>query len=479
MKKENLSSIKERWAHLRFSIIAQLLTCPPDNISEAIAQLAHKTWSHPTRDKTILFARSTIERWYYQALHAQNPVDILGRRIRSDVGAHPSITLELSKQLYQQYRAYPNWTYLLHYDNLVSLGKSNPAVQVPSYHTIRRYMQAQGWFKSRKAPKTNGEQLARDRLEKLEVRSYEVESVHALWHSDFHHGSLRVVDAKGVWHTPVCFCVLDDKSRLCCHIQWYLPETAETFIHGLIQAFQKRGLPRSLMTDNGSPMIAEETVNGLLGLSIVHSTTLPYSPYQNGKQENFWSRLEGRLVTMLQHIPQLTLKALNEATLAWVEQEYHHTVHSEIKITPLEAMLNGNRVDRPCCDADTLRFLFTSKKQRIQRRSDGTISLEGVRFEIPSYLRHLKKLWIRSRRWDMSSAVVVDELDHQKILAHILPIDKTKNADSQRRALAAMEMLVAETPDKPMPPLLKEILAKFAATGLPAAYIPHSEVKDV
>ena len=52
--------------------------------------------------------------------------------------------------------------------------------------------------------------------------------------------------------------ILDDHSRLCCHLQWYLSETAEDLVHGLSQAIQKRGLPRALMTDNGSAMIAEE-----------------------------------------------------------------------------------------------------------------------------------------------------------------------------------------------------------------------------
>ena len=62
--------------------------------------------------------------------------------------------------------------------------------------------------------------------------------------------------------------------------QWYLAETAETFVHGLCQAIQKRGLGRALMTDNGSPMLAAETREGLARLGVLHETTLPYSPYQ-------------------------------------------------------------------------------------------------------------------------------------------------------------------------------------------------------
>lgn len=50
---------------------------------------------------------------------------------------------------------------------------------------------------------------------------------------------------------------IDDRSRLVCHLQWYLDETAQSLIHALCQAFMKRGLPRALMTDNGAAMLAE------------------------------------------------------------------------------------------------------------------------------------------------------------------------------------------------------------------------------
>jgi len=90
---------------------------------------------------------------------------------------------------------------------------------------------------------------AAQRFESHEIRGYEIEYTHGLWHLDFHVCSLRVVDADGNWHTPKALCILDDHSRLCCHIQWYLGETTQDLIHGLTQAFFKRGLPRS--TDDG------------------------------------------------------------------------------------------------------------------------------------------------------------------------------------------------------------------------------------
>ena len=191
--------------------------------------------------------------------------------------------------------------------------------------------------------------------------------------------------------------ILDDHSRLCCHLQWYLDETAESLIHGLLQAIDKRGLPRALMTDNGAAMIAAETVEGLERLGIVHDTTLPYTPEQNGKQEYFWGQVEGRLMAMLEGEPELTLALLNDATQAWVEQEYHREKHSEIGETPLERYLRGPSVGRPSPSSEELRRAFRMEISRTQRRSDGTVTVEGVRFEVPSRYRTLLRL-TRARR---------------------------------------------------------------------------------
>ncbi len=99
---------------------------------------------------------------------------------------------------------------------------------------------------------TPGARRAEQRLERWEVRSYEAEYVHGLWHADFHQGSRQVLMPSGRWVTPLLLCLIDDHSRLVCHLQWYLDEAAETLAHGLCQALQKRALPRALMTDNGA-----------------------------------------------------------------------------------------------------------------------------------------------------------------------------------------------------------------------------------
>jgi hypothetical protein len=122
---------------------------------------------------------------------------------------------------------------------------------------------------------SSGAQVTEHRIETREIRSYESEYINALWHLDFHHGSLRVLINKGRWIYPLLLGIIDDHSRLCCHAQWYLAEGAEELCHGLCQALQKRALPQALMSDNGSAMLAAETTEGLARLGIVHEKTLP------------------------------------------------------------------------------------------------------------------------------------------------------------------------------------------------------------
>jgi transposase InsO family protein len=227
-----------------------------------------------------------------------------------------------------QYRDHPHWTYQLHYDNLASAVKADPSLApLCSYSTVKRYMQASGMVRKRRGPKLRpGEARAARRRENREVRSYEAEYVGSLWHLDFHHGSVKVLTGHGQWQRPIALGILDDHSRLCCHLQWYLSETAEDLVHGFSQAIQKRGLPRALLTDNGAAMVSDEFTEGLLSLGIVHEKTLPYSPHQNGKQERLWATMEGRLMEMLEGV-ELTLDFLNEATQAWMEIEYNRAVH--------------------------------------------------------------------------------------------------------------------------------------------------------
>jgi transposase InsO family protein len=326
--------------------------------------------------------------------------------------------------------------------------------------------------------KKNASQMARGLLPR-ETRSFEVSHVGGLWHLDFHATSRRVLSPKGEWIEVRLLGVLDDGSRLGCHVQWYPGpgEYVQALVHGLSQAFQKRGLPRALLTDNGAAMLATETTEGLARLGIVHHTTLAHSPEQNGKQENFWTQIEGRLMAMLEGKKELTLELLNRATLAWLELEYNRKLHSEIGATPLERFLGGPSVMRPSPSSDDLRRAFRRQELRTQRRSDGTLTVGGVRYEIPSRYRTLLRPTVRWASWDLSSVDLVDARTGV-VLTTLLPIDKHKNADGKRRVLDVGPEMGPEPEPSGIAPLLRELMREYAATGLPPAYVPLGDKQE-
>jgi putative transposase len=467
------------WGRFRFAVVGALLSAPPSRgeLKAAIRSLAAKTWTHPVTGREVHFSAVTIERWYYTARREKDdPVGVLRRAVRKDCG-HVSLSAAVADRLRGQYHEHPHWSYQLHYDNLAALLNAEPALgALRSYATVRRYMQACGLVRQpRPQPRHAGEARAADRRQTREIRSFEAEYVGSLWHLDFHHGSLKVLGHRGQWQQPLVLAILDDHSRLCCHAQWYLSETAADLVHGLAQAIQKRGLPRALMTDNGSAMVADEVTQGLLRLGIVHERTLPYSAYQNGKQEAFWGNVEGRLLAMLDGYTELTLAFLNDATQAWVEIEYNRAVHRELSCAPVERFAQATDVLRASPSSDALREAFRLEVKRRQRQSDGTLSLEGVRFEVPARFRHFREVVVRYARWDLSRVDLVDPR-HGTLLAPLYPLDRTANADGRR---AVLEPARADAPaaDRPrtsaLPPLLEKILADYSATGLPPAYLPQ------
>jgi putative transposase len=478
MRPEDEAPARLRWARLRFAIIGPLLASPPEHgqLTDRIHDLAIKSWKHPTTGEALRFSAKTIERMYYLTRNEADPLRALERKVPKHAGTHPSMSAGLAAALTQQYREHPRWSYKLHRDNLVVLVAEDPSLgPMVGYATVCRFLKDHGLARQRGRLRRRGKGSESEVVPR-ETRSYEVAHVNALWHYDFHDGRRKVVTASGELKTPHLFGILDDCSRVCCHAQWYEDEeNSEDLVHGFSQGIQKRGVPRATIRDRGGAMAAAEVVEGMERLGIVDYPTLPYSPQQNAKQENFWTRIEERLMPMLEGEPVLTLELLNRATQAWVEQEYHRTVHGELGKTPIQRYLEGPDVGRDSPSSDALRRAFRMEVSRKQRKSDGTVTVEGVRFEIPSAYRTLVRVRLRVARWDLSTVDLVDPRTGMH-LATLLPLDKLKNADRARRVLA--EAATPPVPSKKPPgiaPLLRELMADYAATGLPPAYLPKSK----
>ena len=180
-------------------------------------------------------------------------------------------------------------------------------------------------------------------------------------------------------------------------------------------------------------------------------------------------------MAMIEGQKSLTLKSLNDMTQAWIEMEYNRLFHSEINSTPLERYLGSNDVSRPSPPSDELKAAFRLTVRRRRRRTDSTVSVEGVRFEIPSHYRSLDLVTLAYARWDMTFVHLLCD-QTQAALCRLYPVDKDKNSDALRRSLAgplAHSSSTSTTSTKELPALMARLVADFAATGCPMPYIPQ------
>jgi len=476
VKKSRLRS----WGEFRFSVIGHLLASPPKEgeLKAELEKISCRDWCNPITGEIRRFSFSTIERWYYLVLkNNQSPVKELNKKLRSDCGQGRSLSEEMKILLKNQYEDHRSWSYKLHADNFLSILRKKGVQETPSYSTVKRYLKSRGLFKERNKTVLNtaGQKQSLYRKDHFEIRGYEVEYVNGLWHLDFHHCSREIMTSKGELIRPLLLCVMDDNSRLICHIQWYTGETAENLVHGFIQAIQKRGLPRALMTDNGSAMTSCEFTSGLTTVDIIHETTLPYSPYQNGKQERVWGQLEGRLMAMCENKKLITLKELNNLTNVWSEFEYNKAVHSEMGVTPLERFLNNQDVARKSPSVEELKNAFRKEVARTIRKPTSTISISGKRYEVPNQYRHLGKILIRYAEWDLTNIHIVNEMTGSSI-CQIYRESKLQNSNGMRRKIITEnnQEIFGEKKDE-YAPLLLELLASHASTGLPLAYCPKED----
>jgi hypothetical protein len=179
-------------------------------------------------------------------------------------------------------------------------------------------------------------------------------------------------------------------------------------------------------------------------LGVLHERTLPYSPYQNGKQESFWGQVEGRLLAMLDGCEDLTLARLNEATLAWMEMEYNRKVHSETGERP--AALRSRQgcrtpvsaVRRPSAGLYGAVLDATQERWDDQRGGPALRNcLPATGTSTPSASAMPPGIFRMSTSPMPASGI---------ILGRLYPQDKQKNADARRRHKSRSEWIPSRPP---------------------------------
>ena len=152
------------------------------------------------------------------------------------------------------------------------------------------------------------------------------------------------------------------------------------------------------------------------------------------------------------------------------QYQKHRSWSAKLHFDNIVELINANSALGVAPSYQTVRRFYRNKGlMRLPRRRG------DERFELPGQLRHLLTLTVRYARWDLTHVhVICDQTG--LVLAPLYPLDKTKNADGRRRALPTAPVVLPrqESSDDQMAPLLKRLMADFAATGRPPAYLPQT-----
>ena len=203
-----------------------------------------------------------------------------------------------------------------------------------------------------------------------------------IWYGDVMHGPR--VPMGGRMRKAYLVSLMDDASRLIAHSAFCPGETALDIEAVLKQAVLKRGLPVKLVLDNG-PAYRAKTLQGIcarLGIHLVYCR--PYAPEGKGKLERWHRTFRDQFLSELDTSRLRDLGDLNARLWAWLESLYHKTPHGGLAgRTPLARYQQDlPRIRTLGTLAARIDALFYHRVKR-KVRKDGTVSYQGVSFEVP------------------------------------------------------------------------------------------------
>ena len=193
------------------------------------------------------------------------------------------------------------------------------------------------------------------------------------WTGDGLHGPI-IAGAK-----TVLIAYLDDHSRLIAGRRWATTEDTLAACRALRRGLQSRGVPKSVYLDNGSAFSSKPLMRACatLGIRLVHSR--PGKPEGRGKIERFFRTVRDQFLVEVPHGEINNLEALNDRFDAWIETVYHHSVHSETGMTPLERFDAGG--PQELVDQSLLRDAFLWSETRVVTKV-ATVSLWSNTYEV-------------------------------------------------------------------------------------------------
>lgn len=353
---------KQQIALFRYGLIAPIITSSVTNKAEYIRSVAAKVYDVPVYSIKE-FSPKTINCWLYSYKH--NGFNGLIPASRNDIGNSRAISKKLQPEIIELRKNYINLNVSLFYDLLIDKGiiLRNDF----SYATLHRFLKKQD--------------LVKDRLPDPHIRQrFQHVEVGILWQGDVYHGPYINNGSKKIKAYLIAF--IDDASRRITGARFMPSEKATSLSIVFKDALLSCGKPKILYVDNGSVYRSEflQVACAELGIALVH--TKPYDPKSKGKIERFFKTVDESFIPLLKKEDLISFDVLNTQFELWLHNKYHHKVHSSNGTTPMEYFINQADKVNFISDAKEIDEAFLLRATR-KVKSDGTISLDGVFYEVP------------------------------------------------------------------------------------------------
>lgn len=386
-----------------------------------LRELSVQSYAIPD-SKRVFLGEKTIEGWYYA--WKRGGIDALTPKSRSDRG-----NSKMSDALQDAICAAKteNQGRSLRVVKQIVGASGLPGARSLSRSSLHRLLQSKGLSALIGSPALPEEH-----------RSFVTAHAGDIWYGDVMHGPKVLVD--GHMRKTYLVSFMDDASRLITHSAFCPAETALEVEGVLKQALLKRGLPVRIVIDNGSAYRAAtlQAICARLEIRLIYCR--PYAPEGKGKLERWHRTLRGGFLNELDMDKVRNIDDLNARLWAWMEECYHKIPHSALEgLTPLERYRKDLVQIRPLGPfASRLDELFLHRHERLVRK-DGTVSYEGVRFEVPF---ELTGKTVRLVVDPHTREVLGVESDTGESLGKATPLDLLANSRRKRRSPADGDVAV-------------------------------------
>ena len=171
---------------------------------------------------------------------------------------------------------------------------------------------------------------------------------------------------------------IDDATRVVLHAQFYFDEQLPSLIDCLRKALLSRGKPHTIYCDNGPVYISKGLARtcSQLGVELLHAKE--FFPEGKGKIERHIGTVKSGFYSEAKHCGLTSLDQLNTFFFAWLEKEYHATIHSELKMTPFQRWQQDEEKGFvELITAEKIRRALMLREERRVNRRTGTVSLNN------------------------------------------------------------------------------------------------------